>query len=250
VLRTGRSFRTTDRVGIGLVGIGIVTIIAIALHPASGRSLAESGALAVALGFGRALPLIGLGVAAGLSRDREAVACGILFAIGFTAGFVEKDDMLSALAGPGETYRVFLVDPLASLTMGLGLAIPGAFRRYALPFVALIVGCLFALSMKLNSPDPTSAMFPTGGAAVAAWLLATSALFSRQRTARWLQIAFRIFGSWLIAIGLLLGGAAVVQRSAVDSAAPSLPPPTVPWNPDNNGLKNHRPNGLGPSVGP
>lgn len=59
-------------------------------------------------------------------------------------------------------------------------------------------------------------------------------------TAGWklpLSITLPIFGSLLIAIRLLLGGAAPVQRSAVDTAVPTLPSPSVPWTPVNNGLK-------------
>src|SRR6202011_344401 len=56
------------------------------------------------------------------------------------------------------------------------------------------------------------------------WIAITPALFFRSLRGSWTRIFARIFGSWLIAVGILLGG---VRLIAAKPAAQALPPPTM-----------------------
>jgi len=229
---------------------GLAILAAIALHAPDHRSLAERGALSVTVAVGRALPLVGLAVAIGLAGCRTALAGSLFFALAACLGYAAKDAVTAALlATPGTSYRLFLVDPLACVTVGLVLAPPPRLRPWILPPLAAVCGAVIALSIKLNNPDSEKLGFPAGGSVAAIWLIFVLAMLARRLNGHWLHILARVLGSWLIAIGLLLGGTAFVQRSPVDTAPP-LVQPTMPGIPEELPPKPRKLPGLGSPSAP
>ena len=69
----------------------------------------------------------------------------------------------------------------------------------------------------MNSPNPHAPGFVAGAAGAAFWLIGMVFLAVRGVEWRWLPTGARILGSWLIAVGLLLGGATLVPRRALDA---------------------------------
>lgn len=186
----------------------------------------ETGVLSVALSVGQTLPLAGLGLALAVARLREAIVDGALFGAGLVFGLVGREWFLSAiLSGPGTTYRLRLVAPLACLVIGLVLAAPMRLRRWLLPFAALCAGALLGFAIKLNDPSFHDPTFAWGATGAAIWLVSAVGLTGRRFDRPWLEVAVRILGSWLIAIGLLIGGAALVHGPTPDN---SPPPADVP----------------------
>jgi hypothetical protein len=83
---------------------------------------------------------------------------------------------------------------------------------------------MLALAIALTDPDLDDAVIPLTGVTVAFWVVVTVALTVRAFRRGWFVVAGRILGSWLIAGGLLYGGASLVPRPSL----PPSPPPTTP----------------------
>ena len=216
--------------GICILGVGV--LVAIERHAPAGRSLLEGGVLAVLLSVGRTLPLVGLGVALGLSGNRNVAAAVLLFVPAAILSFLERERILFALlAGPETSYRLYLIDPLACLLAGLALVTPDQFRSWTLPPLAASIGAIAIFSIKLIDPGAGAPAFLEGAVAAALWLILLLALVARRLAGHWFDISARILGSWLIAIGLLLGGAGLAQR-AVTYAPVSQPAPSLPGIPE------------------
>jgi hypothetical protein len=216
---------------VGLAGLAITA--AMALHAPAERGLAEAGAVSVLLAAGRALPLVGVGLALGLSPRRPTAIGGLLLLLGYSVAIVEKERLLDALVSvPGSSARLFLVQPAACVVAGMALILPRRLRPWALPPLAAVFGGLIGFAIKLNDPGPRDLGFASGATVAVLWLVMVAGLLARRLDGRWLQILAPIAGSWLIAIGLLLGGASLVQPAPTDSAAPALAAPTTPLVPE------------------
>ena len=204
--------------------LGAAVIGAIVLWPAAGESPLAWWILHSALAPERVLPLIGLGIAFGLVGGRACVAGALLFGVGIAAGFIFHKPILDpfwAIAYAAENN--FLTGPIASVVTGLLLVSGRRWRPWLLAPAAGIVGVAFALAIVVTDPslnDPTNART---GVLIGLWIVGAVSLSLRAFRRGWFDIAGPIAGSWLIAIGLLYGGVALLPRPTIP--APSVPPP-------------------------
>lgn len=211
-------------IGPVLAIIGFAAIAATELHAVADRGMLERGGDAVILSYERALPLLGLGCVLALMRPR-AVALGALLAVlGLWAGFAARDWLMAAIAsGPATASRLGLPGPISCLAVGLTLAVPGRLRSWLLPPSAIVVGAMLAVGIKLVDPSFHDPNFLRGAIAASVWLVAAIGLMGQLCDRPWFRIAIRILGSWLIAIGLMLGAAILLPRPGI-GGAPQPPP--------------------------
>jgi hypothetical protein len=202
---------------------------ALALLPAAEQSTLTWWILSSALAPERVLPLVGLGVALALVDLRCGVAALALLGGGIVAGFVAKDWLLSALETvPQAANHHFLIAPISCLTVGLALVLPGArLRSWLLLFAAVVTGSLLAIAIAVTDPEVDDIAIPLVGVVVAIWIVAAVSLTARAFRRQWFSIPARIFGSWLVAIGVLYGGVSLVPRHNSSLPPPPPPPPDV-----------------------
>jgi hypothetical protein len=223
------------------------------LHPAADRTMLARGAVAVLLSYERALPLIGLGCVLALMRPSHA-ALGAGFALlGLYLGFAARGWLIAALvSGPATAGRLALPGPAACFAAGIVLAVPDRLRAWLLPAAALVIGATLAVAIKLVDPSFHDPNFLRGAIAASLWLVAAIALTGRLCDRPWFRIAIRIVGSWLIAIGLMLGAAILLPRPTIaiapqqvpqslEAPGPKTPGPPDPALPDAGPLDPARP---------
>ena len=221
--------------GLGLGLAGFVAILAqLAL---SGQSFADLP-LASLLTAERLLPLFGLGLLFGQLRRRSLAISLVLLVAGAAAGIVWREAFFLRMAAvPGAGAHMFLTGPLACVLIGLPLVLPRAVRPWlALPLIAP-ASALLAIATVLGDPTLHAQGYLTSALSAEALLVAAVALVAAGLDRPWLSIAVRIFASWLIAIGLLYGGAHLASKRA------ALEPPPFPALPD--GEEDH---GFGPVL--
>ncbi len=220
---------------------GLVGLLSLALWPGTARGELTSWMLRSGLRPERLLPLTGLGFALGLVAPRHAWAGVALWLIGVVAGYMFRIEMMALLQQiPGAITHRFLTLPIAAIAIGLTLA-PGAWLRPVLVLpAALIGGAMYALAVKLSDPSYGGDMtIFLSGAGLGLWLIVALMLTLHRWAARWTGIAGRILGSWLITIGLLYAGVALMgdRIKARSSALPQTsekPPAPAAAIPDAN----------------
>ena len=114
---------------------------------------------------------------------------------------------LSALLAPP---TVQLLRPAPLILGGLVLIDPARiFSRQPLPFLVSLA-ILLGLSMGLDIPSSTSRVLFAAGLELGSIVILAYAIEAWTRLYRpWFQIAVRIVGSWLVAIGVIFVGAAL-----------------------------------------
>jgi hypothetical protein len=119
--------------------------------------------------------------------------------------------------------RLFIyLGPLCCVVAGLTLASAGGLRLCLMPASTALTGAALGFLAALHDPAIGNPRFACGAAAVGLWLLATPPAILRWFGTTWLKIGGRIVASWLVAIGLLLGGSKfVVQQRAEQAQAPT-----------------------------
>lgn len=181
----------------------------------------ERGALAVLLGYPQALPLFGLGCALALVRGWQTALAAALAVLGLWLGFEYRDLLINAvLSGAATRVRLGLPGPVSCLAVGVVLAVPPGLRSWLLPPAAVVTGAMLAVGIKLVDPSFHDPDFLRGALAASLWLVAAVGLTVHLISGRWLGIAVRIFGSWLVAIGLMLAASMLVPRPATGAAPP------------------------------
>ena len=198
---------------LGLVGVIVITLLA-KESPFARWFFLE------ALAPERVLPQIGLGAACALVGTASFGAALLLFAIGIVVGSIAQDWLLFILYNiPGGPTHLFLTGPISCLAVGLALA-PGArLRPWLLPIAANVIGAMLSLVIMLTDPSLHDPAFTWAPLLAAFWIVAAVSLTLRAFWRNWFPIFGRILGSWLIAIGLLYGGAEL---------APIFKPPPPP----------------------
>jgi hypothetical protein len=185
------------------------------LLPTGTRGPAGNGAAFVFTAYAEALAIAGLGVALSRVPFRPAVWGIVLFAAGLLAGWAVKDRVLAALVErPGAFEYTGFIGPAACLLAGAALAAPGLRRVVVAPAAAVPVGAAIGFVAALNDPSLGESQFFTGAASAAFWLLLAPLALLRSVDARYVATGGRILASWLIAIGLMLGGVKIVGRPA------------------------------------
>jgi hypothetical protein len=171
----------------------------------------------------RLLPLIGFGVALSLVSRQAFFSGFLLFGGGVAAGFILHDQLLAPFwAIPNVASHNFVTGPIASTAVGIALVAGNNLRRWLLPPAALVAGVMQALAIVVTDPslhDPTNRI---SGVLIAIWIVSAISLSLRTVRRAWFNVASRIFGSWLIAVGLLYGGATLLPKR--EPPALSFPP--------------------------
>lgn len=191
---------------------GLTVLIVLALIPPGQRG--ETGAWLIrdALAVERLFPLFGFGIALALVPARAARIAVALWVIGMALGLVFRIELMAALQQlPGAITHHFLTMPISAITIGATLALGRGPRPVLIVPAGLILGGMYALSVKLS--DPSFGGKPwvfVAGTLLGVWLIGAVWLVLTSWRAGWFAIAGRIVGSWLVAIGLLYGGVALM----------------------------------------
>jgi hypothetical protein len=212
-----------------LAGLGLCGIAALALLPAMKENPLARWILTETLAPARVLPLIGLGAAFALVGKRVLGAGIVLFGLGLVGGLFAEDRLLAVLdAVPQAATHLFLTGPISYFVVGAALASGERLRVFLAPIAALILGAMLALAIKLTDPSLHEPAYTWTPALIACWVVAAVAVTLRAFRRGWFSIFGRILGSWLVAIGLLYGGASLLPKRQ-----PALPPPmAIPESPD------------------
>jgi hypothetical protein len=205
-----------------LAALGLVTIAALALLPAAKENPLARWLLTETLAPAHVLPLIGLGVAFALVGVRLFTAALVLFAFGIAGGLRGEYWLLWTLdLIPGAAMHLFVTDPIAYLAAGVALIAGTRWRTYVAPVAAIVVGATLALTIRLTDPSLHALAFTFAPVLAAFWIVTAVSLTLRAFRRGWFPIFGRILGSWLIAIGILYGGASLLPKR-------EPPPPTTP----------------------
>jgi hypothetical protein len=244
-----RSVAARQWSGPTLAVLGAVVIGTIVLRPTSAESPLAWWIMHSALAPERVLPLIGLGIAFGLVGTRSCIVGALLLGIGIALGFTFYKPILDPLwAIPSATQSNFMTGPIASVVSGLLLVGGQRWRPWLLAPAAGIIGLMLALAIVVTDPslnDPTNRY---AGVMIGLWIVSAVSLSLRAFRRGWFEIAGRIVGSWLIAIGLLYGGVALMPKAT--APAPSLPPPSPELGPRSNAIPGSPPFGNPGEPGP
>lgn len=233
-----------------MVGLGLIAVSAAAL--AANASPLARWISTETLAPARMLPLIGLGAAFGLVGARAVIAAILLFALAIAVGFVATDQLLAILdLLPRAATHLFFTGPISYLAAGAALVAGARWREGLALAAALIVGTMLALTIKLTDPSLHEPAYTWTPVLIAFWIVAAVTLTLRAFQRGWFAIFGRILGSWLLAIGLLYGGASLVPPKrrppppaialppapGPERAIPGLPVPDEPLPGGNERLK-------------
>jgi len=215
--------------GPALAALGLIAIATAALSPGLRESPLARWILADTLAPARVLPLIGLGAVFALIGARALLAVLLLFALGIVAGLVAEDRLLALLDHiPRAATHLYYVGPISYLAAGAALVASARWRAYLAPPAATIFGAMLGLTIKLTDPSLHEPAFTATPLLAACWIVATVTVTLRAFWRGWFPVFGRILGSWLLAIGLLYGGASLVPKREPPPSAVSLPPPSTP----------------------
>ena len=219
--------------GLALAALGLIAVVALALLPALRESPLARWIFTETLAPARVLPLIGLGAAFGLIGVRVFIAALLLFAFGIASGLFAEDGLLWVLdTVPRAATHLFLTGPISYLAAGAALVSSARLRTYVAPAAAMIFGAMLGLTIKLTDPSLHEPAFTWTQVLIAFWIVAAVSLPLRAFWRGWFPIFGRILGSWLLAIGLLYGGASLVTKH--DQLPPAVPDSerTIPGMPE------------------
>lgn len=161
----------------------------------------------------RLLPLFGLGLLIGQLPQSARLAAALLLVAGAVLGLLLREHVYLLLAPiPGAAANLFLTGPLACVLTGLALVLPRPARPYvALPLVPLVAAAI-AIATRLGDPTLYAPHYLAQALLAQFWFVAAIALPVMRFDPPWLSIGSRILASWMIAIGLLYGGAYLSAR--------------------------------------
>ena len=231
--------------GPALAAVGLIAVAAVAFLPALRESPLTRWILTETLAPVRVLPLIGLGAAFGLIGLRALIAALVLLAIGIAGGLFAEDWLLSMLdAVPRAATHQFLTGPISYLAAGFALVSSAHLRPYVTPAAAAIFGAMLALTIKLTDPSLHDPAFTWTPVLAGLWIVAAITLTVRAFRQHWFSVFGRVFGSWLMAIGLLYGGAALVPKHEPLLQMTPTPEFVRPFSSGNQFDERNEPDGL------
>jgi len=210
-----------------LAPAGVLTagaaLLAVMLQPAGERGPIEAGVAYAIVTYDLVLPLVGLGVALAPMTRWQTILVAILFVGGIPLGILSEHRLLSATGLPPSLARYFIyLGPLCCVVAGITLAAAGSLRLWIMPTATLFTGAALGFLVALHDPTVGNPRFACGAATAGLWLIAAAPALLRRFGGSWLKIGGRILASWLVAIGLLLGGSKfVVQQRAERAPAPT-----------------------------
>ncbi len=211
--------------GPALAALGLIAIAAAALLPALRDDPLARWILTDTLAPARILPLLGLAAVLALVGARAMIAALPLFALGIAGGLAAEDRLLWLLDKvPGAATHLFLTGPISYLAAGVALVVGARWRVFVTPVASMIFGAMLGLTIKLTDPSLHEPAFTWTPLLAACWVVAAATLTLRAFRRGWFAIFGRILGSWLIAIGLLYGGASLLPPKREPPPAVALPP--------------------------
>jgi len=214
--------------GPALAALGLIAIAVAALMPGVRDTPLARWILSETLAPANVLPLIALGAAFGLIGLRALLAALALFALGIGVGVLAEDRLLQLLYPiPGAATHLFLTGPISYLAAGLALVVSAHWRTYVAPPAAFVFGAMAGLAVKLTDPSLHAPAYTWTPVLIAVWTVLAVALTLRGFWRDWFLIFGRILGSWMLAIGLLYGGAALIPKKPPPLKV-ALPPATAP----------------------
>jgi hypothetical protein len=208
--------------GMAAALLGAVALAVAYYHGAAARSPFEDGLVGAIHAYERVLALLGMGLA--LSRQTVLARWSGVAAltVGIAAGIAGEGNLANSDFVTDHLFVLALPGPVACAIAGLALALSPILQKWLLPGFAVLLGFLVGIAIGLAAPAGSELGFSAGGTLSELWIAITSALFFQSLQRPWVRIFTRILGSWLIAVGILLGG---VRLIAVKPAAEALPPP-------------------------
>jgi hypothetical protein len=221
--------RTLTLIVVGvLVFAGVVAISASALLTWMAQGTLSHWLLLTTFTAERLLPLVGVGLLLGqMPLWRWPLAAAFLVA-GIATGLPWHDELMQVLAPlPAAPTHFFLVGPLACLLAGLLLVLPPQWRFWPSLIVMPVLGASLALAVDLSDPSFHDRSYLPWALVVTVWVLLAAGLVAGLFTAPWTMIASRVFGSWLLAIGTLYGGAYMASKQTTLVAPTFVAPPVT-----------------------
>ncbi|NML74765.1 hypothetical protein HHL25_11575 [Rhizobium sp. S-51] len=218
----------------GAIGLALAGLVVLAVSfLVSGSGWADFPPSTV-LTAERLLPLVGLGMLLGQLPRRAAALSVTLLLAGAFLGVAFRERAFELMAPvPGAAAHMFLTGPLACILIGVPLVLSLGLRPWlAVPLCAL-AGAALAIATLLADPTLHASSYLPATFAAQVWLVAALAAIVAAFDRPWLSVATRIFASWLVAIGLLYGGAHLAARRI---ALEPPPFPTLPLEDDEAGF--------------
>ncbi|MBB4953880.1 hypothetical protein H4S14_001940 [Agrobacterium vitis] len=217
-----------------LIVVGVLVIAgAVAIAMSAVLTWMEQGTLRhwlllTTLTAERLLPLVGTGLLLGqMSLRRWPVAAAFLVA-GIATGLPWHDELMQILAPlPAAPTHFFLVGPLACILAGALLVLPLHWRFWPSLLLLPVLGASLALAVDFSDPSFHDRTYLPWALVAAVWVLLTAGFIAALMTAPWTMIATRVFGSWLLAIGALYGGAYMASKQTELVPPPFVAPPVT-----------------------
>jgi hypothetical protein len=199
-------------IGPAFVVAGSLTLAAVLLRLHSDRGSLDVGLLYAVSRYDQTLPLLGLGLALAQTTTGLCLLNLLIFAAAIPAGGLFAAWLAAATTNPLLPLGyVLALGPSGSVVTGLVLVAPAALRRWMLPFAALLCGAGLGLVVDIAGATPQELRFAAGAILAGCWILSVPILLWRGFARNWFPIAARIFGSWLIAVGAMLGALVLIR---------------------------------------
>src|SRR5262249_11770913 len=105
-------------------------------------------------------------------------------------------------------------------------------RTWLFAPVSIFVGAMLAFAISLTDPTVNELLIPSIGVAIGVWIVLVMVLVASAIRHPWFLIAAGIAGGWLLAEGLLYGGASLIPRPAapLPPVAPQKSPAETPFD--------------------
>lgn len=218
--------------GLAALGAGIAVLAVTAAGAPANMSTVALWLYSDVLSPERLLAFAGLGLAMASVPVRAAVAAALAAVAGFGSGLAGAEAVWSLFVRiPSVDPPLLLLGPLSCVVVGASLVAPDALRGWILPVAAAAVALALALLIDQTNPYLGASGPDIWAATIAVWVVASVWATASGRRRPWFRIAGAILGSWLVAIGILSGGASFVPKPSV------LAPGTgeFGWSPPTNG---------------
>jgi hypothetical protein len=164
--------------------------------------------------YDRALPFVALGGAIAQLSARSGLVTVALFALGFLVGLYSEQCGLPALS------------PFVLIVAGTTLVLPALLRNWGVPLLAATLAILIGTRTSCEAPYGADRIpFIGGGLIAGLGLLYTGYYISCGIQGVWLRRGSLIVGSWLVAIGLMLGGLTLAPKPVPQAPAVVVRPP-------------------------
>ena len=205
--------------------MGALILVASAALTALADGSLDHWLLSTTLTAERLLPLVGLGLVLGQCPQTRLKPAILLLLAGFVGGYFGHQPLMRLLAPlPAAPTHYFLVGPMACLLTGALLALSPAMRFRPGVFLLPVIGASLALAIRLSDPSLHDWRYPPLAMLLSVWLVFAIAGLARLVNAPWSLIAARVFGSWLLAIGALYGGAYMAAKTVELTPPPFVQP--------------------------